>query len=527
MLLVARSGLVGRWVLVWVFLASAAAAAPAAGPGLEAKVKAFDAYAAKGVADWKVPGLAVAVVKDGRVLLARAYGVRELGRPEPATTRTLFAVGSTTKAMTAAALAMLVDEGKLGWDDPVVRHLPGFAVGDPWLTSQVTVRDLLTHRAGMPNADFLWYRTGASPAEVLKRFTLVKPESSPRSRFQYQNVMYHAAGEVTAAVSGMPWAEFVNQRIFVPLGMSDTVPLAARRAPGADVASPHFEIEGQVKVITNAYVDNVAAAGSVWSGVDDMAKWLSFLLGGGKVGDKALLSEASLRELFAPQTMVDGASFYPTAKLTKPHWTTYGLGWFQQDYDGRAVDFHTGSIDGMVAICGLVRDQALGVVVLANLDHAELRHALMLRAFDAFSSPTTARTGPPRDWSAELLKLYGDLRAKGKEERGKLEAARVAGTRPTLPVERYAGDYADPLYGPAKVIAEGSGLRLVLGQELGGRLEHWHYDTYRIVPELAWVDPLYVRFGVDAQGRVSRFALGDLGQPEADWTSFARQEEKK
>jgi hypothetical protein len=167
------------------------------------------------------------------------------------------------------------------------------------------------------------------------------------------------------------------------------------------------------------------------------------------------------------------------------------------------------------------------VVVLANLDHAELRHALMLRAFDVFSSPTTARTGTPRDWSAELLKLYGDLRAKGNEERAKLEAARVAGTGPSLPVERYAGDYADPLYGPAKVIAEGSGLRLVLAQELGGRLEHWHYDTYRTVPDLAWVDPLYVRFGVDAQGLVSRVALGDLGQPEAAWASFARQEEKK
>ena len=160
---------------------------------LDAKLREFDAYAAKSVADWKVPGLAVALVKDGRVVFTRAYGVRELHKPAPVTTRTLFAVGSTTKAMTAAGLAMLVDEGRLSWDDPVIRHLPGFVLSDPCLTREVTVRDLLTHRAGMPNADFLWYRTHASPADILKRFALVKPETSMRSHFTYQNVMYHGA----------------------------------------------------------------------------------------------------------------------------------------------------------------------------------------------------------------------------------------------------------------------------------------------------------------------------------------------
>ncbi len=511
-------------LLVALALRATAPVVAAPLPVPDPRVDAFDAYAAKGARDWKVPGLAVALVKDGRVLLARAYGVREQGRGEPLTTRTAFAIGSTTKAMTAAAVAMLVDEGKVGWDDPVVRHLPGFRLADPWLTAQVTVRDLLTHRAGMPNADFLWYRSESGPAEVLRRFGLVKPESSLRSRFRYQNVMYHAAGELVAAVSGKPWAEFVRERLFGPLGMADTVPLLASRPAGADVASPHFEIDGAVKLIQNASVDNVAAAGSVWSSISDMAQWTLFLLGGGKVGEKALVTEASFQELFTPQTIVARDGFYPTARLTQPRFTTYGLGWFQQDYAGRAVDFHTGSIDGMVAILGLVREQRLGVVVLANLDHAELRHALMLRAFDVFGSE---RTPAGRDWSAELLKLYAELRKQGQEERAKLEQGRVSGTRPSLALEAYAGRYADPLHGGAEIRAAGGALRLERGQSLGGRLEHWHYDTWRTVPDLEWVDPVYLRFVLDVQGRPSRLGLGDLGEADEGWAWLAREEEKK
>ena len=327
-----------------------------------AKVKAFDAYAAKGVADWKVPGLAVAMVKDGRVVLrpglwrARAgpAGARDHA---DALRHRLHHQGHDRRRRWPCWWT----RGSCGWDDPVIRHLPGFALGDPWLTRQVTVRDLLTHRAGMPNADFLWYRTGASPADVLKRFALVKPESSLRSRFHYQNVMYHAAGEVIAAVSGVPWAEFVQTADLRPPGHErQRAPRRASSRRGRTWPRLISRSRGQVKVIPNARVDNVAAAGAVWSGARRHGEVAGLPLGRGKVGEKTLLSEASLRELFAPQTMVDAHGFYPTAKLTKPHWTTYGLGWFQQDYDGRAVDFHTGSIDGMVAICGLLRDQGWG-----------------------------------------------------------------------------------------------------------------------------------------------------------------------
>jgi len=496
-------------------------AARADNTAADPRVRGLDAYVAKGVADWKVPGLAVAVVKDGRVVFAKGYGVRELGKPEPVTTRTLFAVGSTTKAMTAALLAMLADDGKLRLDDPVIQHLPGFVLSDPYLTREVTVRDLLTHRAGMPNADFLWYRSGASPAEVLKRFALVKRETSLRSHFTYQNVMYHAAGQVAGAASGTPWPELLRHRILGPLEMAGTAPTLATILSGAEVAAPHYEMEGVTKVVRNAAVDNVAAAGSVWSSVSDMAKWLTFLLAGGQAGGTRLLSEKGVQELFTPQAIVGPDGFYPTTRLTKPHWTTYGLGWFQQDYDGRAVDFHTGSIDGMVAICGLVRAENLGVVVLANRDHAELRHALMLRVFDLCGR------GPARDWSAELLKLYGDLQAEGKAKQAKIEEGRVAGTRPTLPPAAYAGTYDDSLYGSVSVTEDNGTLRMAQGPELTAQLEHWNYDTWKAVWDMEWVDPVFVRFGVDGQGRSSRLYLGGLAEPPEGWAGLARKEDTK
>src|SRR5688500_16981034 len=317
----------------------------------------FDAYATKAVRDWNAVGLAVAVVKDGQIVFARGYGIRELGRPDPVDTATLFAIGSTTKAMTAAALGMLVDEGKVRWDDPVTRHLPGFQMADPWVTREVTVRDLLTHRAGLGNADLLWFGTATPPAEIVRRVRFIPAEYSLRSSFIYQNIMYAVAGEVVAAASGMSWHDFIRTRILTPLGMSRTVTTLAATKGLPNVASPHDRIDDTVRVIRNASVDGVAAAGSIWSSVADMSKWLHFMLDSGRVGGKALLKPATFAELLKPQTMVTPSQFYPTASLTRPHWTTYSLGWFQQDYAGRAVTYHTGSIDGMVAIAGMIPDQ--------------------------------------------------------------------------------------------------------------------------------------------------------------------------
>jgi CubicO group peptidase (beta-lactamase class C family) len=469
-------------------------------------LQGFDAQVAQGVKDWRAPGFAIAVVKDGEVVFAKGYGVRELGRTEPVDTHTVFAIGSTTKAMTAASIGMLVDEKKLGWDDPVTKHLPWFALKDPLLSREVTIRDLLTHRAGLPNADFLWYGQSNSPRTILDRLRLVEPAYPARSSFIYQNVMYAAAGAVIEAASGQPWERFIAARIFEPLGMNDSIATAATLGSHPNRAEPHFLIDGALTRIENAPVDGVAPAGSIWSSVEDMSKWVRLLLAGGVTAGpegRRLLSEATVNELFQPQTMVTRDAFYPTARITKPGWTTYGLGWFQQDYAGLKVDYHTGSIDGMVAICGLIRSQGIGVYVLSNLDHAELRHAVMFTVFDRLLGR------PPRDWSAEFRTLYAELAKEGAAQEAKEDRLRTLGTRPSLPLSAYAGRYADPLFGEVEVSLESDGqnLRARYGAAFTGRLEHWNFDTFRARWDAKWRGNSPASFVLDPNGRPTELRL--------------------
>lgn len=466
--------------------------------GQERPLSGFGAYVEHAVSDWGVPGLAVMVVKDGEVVFSQGFGRRQKGGPLEVSDRTLFAIGSTTKAMTAAAIGMLVDEGQLSWDDPVTKHLSGFQLHDPYVTREITVRDLLTHRAGLGNADFLWYERETNIDDILFRMKYAEPAYSLRSGFIYQNIMYAAAGEVVARVSGMPWADFIQTRIFDPLDMAASIPTAAALDQQPDVASPHDEIEGEVQVIENASVDAIGPAGSVWSNVDDMSKWIRMLLADGKTpGGEELLSVETVREMFTPQAIVGGQGAYPTARLTNPHWNTYGLGWFQADYRGRAINYHTGSIDGMVAIVGLIRDEDLGICVLANLDHAELRHALMYRVFDLYAD------GEPRDWSAELRELYAGIRAEGEARRARFEADRVEGTSPSLSLEKYVGVYSDRLRGEVRVSMSDSGLRLYYGPGLQGNLSHWNYDTFQVDWDAAWRGRSYVSFILNTSGEPS------------------------
>lgn len=489
--------------------ASMAVAAHAQTP--PAALATLDAYVAQAVKDWSATGLSIAVVHNGEVVFEKGYGVRRQGNSDPVDARTLFAVGSTTKAMTAAAVGMLVDEGKLGWDDRVVTHLPWFQLKDPYMTREIRVRDLLTHRAGVPNTDQLWYEQAFTSREVIERLRFVDLETSPRTHFTYQNVMYATAGEVVAAVSGMPWTEFVRTRIFVPLGMTGTIPSAAMLSQQPNVAQPHFTIDGKIEVIRNASVDSVAPAGSVWSSAHDMALWLRMLLGGGQANGKRLLSEKAMKELFTPQTMVGPDAFYPTTRLTKPHWTTYGLGWFQHDYGGEQVDFHTGSIDGMVAIAGLIRDKGIGVYVLANVDHVEVRHALLYKVFDLLLGR------PARDWSAEMRGLYGQLAKDGEAAAAKERAARVTGTAPSMALERYAGTYTSPLSGTVTITLRAGRLHAAYGTGFTGALEHWHYDTFRAAWDARWRGTSLVTFQVDASGAVAAVTL-----PQGTFTRSAK-----
>ncbi len=491
---------------VWCALSLAVCvfATPPVGAAETFDAEAFHAYVEQAVSDWNATGLAVAVVRGQELLFARGYGARELGKPDAVDADTLFSIGSTTKALTAATLGILVDEGKLGWDDPVRKHIPEFEVADPWVSEAMTVRDLLTHRGGLPNTDLFWYGQDTDMDEMLSRLRHVETAYSMRSGFIYQNVMYATAGEVVKRVSGMPWHDFVDSRIFDRLGMERTVPLIALTRGRDNVASPHHVVDGETVVIENAPVDSVAAAGSVWSSAREMSLWLRMLLASGVAADGTrILSEAVVEEMFRPQSLVDRAGFYPTQQLTKPKWVTYGLGWFQQDYDGEALDFHTGSIDGMVAIAGLIRDEGIGVYVLGNRDHVEVRHALLLRGLDALLGK------PVRDWSSELKTLYDGLAEAQEKALAALRETRTENTTPHLAPSGYAGTYRHEVGGEIVVRAGDEGLRLEYGPGLRGPLTHWSHETFRVAWDARWRGEVLITFQLDPAGRPAGLSFGE------------------
>ena len=478
-----------------------------------AQIRELDAYITKGVRDWDIPGLTIAVVRNDSVLFTKGYGVRRLGAAGAVDEQTEFGIMSTTKAFTALAMAMLVDEGKLAWNDPITKHLPEFQFRDPFLTREATVKDLLTHNIGLGNADLMWARGDLTRAEILRRVRYVPTAYSLRSGFAYQNVMYGAAGEVIARVSGMSWEDFIQKRIFQPLGMTQSYTTydEMHAAAGANQSEPHFRIRDTIRVIADEKVDVLPAAGAIWSNATDMAKWVRFLLDSGRVDGKRLISEAGFRQLLAPQSFVTASEFYPTAQITKPHWMTYGLGWFEQDFRGRFLAFHTGSLDGRTAMMGLLPDAKVGVFIAGNLDHAEFRHALLLQVMDIFAG---TNGGGVRNWSTEFLALYRGIHERGEKATAELEAKRVKGSKPTLLLSNYAGTYAHPVWGDVVIAADGSGLRASIGPNAAnaGALEHWHYDTFRTFLGDSRGGASYLQFQLDGEGKVSRVIMnGDDG----------------
>jgi CubicO group peptidase (beta-lactamase class C family) len=469
-------------------------AAPVAAQQAKPDWAAFDKFVAQAARDWRVPALAIAVVKDDSVVFIKGYGVLENGKPTRADEHTRFAIGSTTKAMTSAGLAMLVDEGKLHWDDHVTRYIPELQLADPWATRELTIRDLLTHRTGLPGTDLFWASSWTySPADIIHRLRYVQPSSSFRSEWEYQNVMYSLGGTVIERVSGMPWDAFVRTRIFTPLGMNETEPLVSSIIGKANVAVPHALINDSVRVVPVRSTDLVAPAGSVWSSVADMSKWMRFMLDSGRVGSNRLIKAETFRELITPQIRAPMEE-YPALQLAKPDFFSYGFGWFIQDYRGQQVWMHTGSINGLCAIIGLMPNERLGVYVLENLDHAEIRHGLMYSVFDLYNG------GRGRDWSADLKPLFA--RAPGAGRGGNAAAQRTT-SPPSLPLERYAGTYVDSAYGDVTVTFANGALQASVVTDPPVPLQPITLESFRTQPGDATRNPVALVFQPDGTGGVA------------------------
>jgi CubicO group peptidase (beta-lactamase class C family) len=489
-----------RVILVLVVLLGRREAAT----GQSGPLRGFDDYVVRSMTAWRVPGLALAIVRNDSVVLAKGYGVKTLGKPDPVDARTLFAIGSSSKAFTAMAVAMLVDQGKVKWDDRATDYLPELQLYDPYATRELTVRDLLTHRSGLTAADLILFAEHMTRDSALHQVRYVKPTYSFRSHFGYSNLMYLAAGQLTARVTGLSWDDVVRQRIFAPLGMTSSSTSVTALEGLPDVATPHDEIDDTVRTIPYFNLDAIAPAGSINSNALDMAQWVRFQLAGGRVAGKPLIAAAAFDETHTPQTIVPLEGFWKQV-IRDAHLFDYGMGWYLHDYRGRKVVQHGGNIDGMTALVAMLPEEKTGVVILSNLGQNDLTYALMYRVFDAYLKQ------PPKDWSAIFLKSDHENRAQAKAEQQKRETQRVTGTSPSLPLEKYVGSYTDTLNGDAVVRQEHPGLVLQYGT-LVADLAHWQYDTFQAIWRRRRLGKAYVTFTLDATGKVDAMNVVDLAE---------------
>jgi CubicO group peptidase (beta-lactamase class C family) len=481
--------------------------------GQEAPLQGFDEYVNKALKDWEVPGAGIAVIKDDKIVLAKGYGVRKLGDPAPVDERTIFAIGSSSKAFTAAALAILVDEGKIKWDDPVTKYLPGFELYDPYASKEMTVRDLLCHRSGLERGDLLWYGSDYSRDEIIRRARFLKPTWSFRSHFGYQNLMYLAAGQIIPAVTGKSWDDFIKERFFKPLGMTGSGTSVNDLKSSNNVATPHDKLDEKVVAVPWRNIDNIAPAGAINSNVAEMSAWVRLQLAGGEFAGQRLLSAGAVKETQKSQTII---SYDPPWSLLFPeaHFLNYGLGWFLSDYRGRKVVEHGGNIDGMSALVAFIPEEKLGLVILTNLNGSDLRTALKLRIFDAFLG------GEAKDWSATHLKTMKTFEAQAKAAEKKQNDERAKDTKPSLSLDKYAGTYQDEMYGNAKVELDESGKLIVrCGRAFMGDLEHWHYDTFQATWRDRTLGKTMITFTLNSQGKVESVKIPNM-------TEFKRAPDK-
>lgn len=439
-------------------------------------------------ARFEVPGIAVAIVKDGKVVLAEGYGLREQGKPVPVDAHTRFAIASQTKAYTAAALSILADEGKLSLDDRVIDHLAWFQMSDPYVTREMRLRDLLTHRSGLAlgAGDLLfWPATSYSTTQVVQRLRHVPLATSFRADYAYDNVLYAVAQLVIEQVSGQSYGDFLRQRIFGPVGMAETVLNSDFLPAGANVATGHAKPDGgALRAVPPMTWANNQAAGGIYSSVADLAKWMQVQLDGGVLGRQA---DGAERRLFSGERhraiwqvvtpiRIPAEPAVPALAPALPKFAGYGEGWTLSEYRGRKLVWHTGGWPGMVSRITLVPELGLGVVVLTNQEVGAAFHAVTMEVLDHYFA------APDTDWVSAYGAGVDQARAAADGKWLAHQAARDPRSRPSLPLPGYAATYRDPWYGDVTVALEGGRLVMRFGHtaELVGDLQPWQHDTFLV-----------------------------------------------
>lgn len=504
-------GATGAMCVTMCLTTAAVAAEQAPSP---AQLQDFDAYVDAVRAKFDVPGVAVAIVKDGQVVLERGYGTRELGKPDAVDAHTLFAIASNTKAFTSASLSMLADDGKLKLDDRVIDHLPWFRMSDPYVTREMRIRDLLAHRSGLGlgAGDLLfWPGTDYTTEEVAHRLRDVPLTGGFRAQYAYDNILYGVAQLVIEQASGQRYDQFLRTRILAPLGMNETRFNSDALKAGDNVATGYAKADFKtLQPAQRMAWANVSGAGGLYSNAHDMAKWMRTQLDGGvyaREGDqeKRLFSakrQQAMWSVVTPIPIVEPT--VPELVAVKPNFLGYGEGWQLSDYRGRKLVWHTGGWPGMVSRVTLVPELKLGVAVMTSAEVGGAFQAVTLRALDAyFDAPRT-------DWIAAYAAAIAKAEGKADDDWKKHVAARDARSKPSLPWSAYAGTYRDPWYGDVYVEQNAGRWRLRFGRSpaLVGDLEHWQHDTFIV----RWHDrrlnaDAFVNFSLTPDGGVREMRM--------------------
>ncbi len=501
-------------VLLVAMLLSISAVAQSSTPPAD-----LDAYVHKAMVQWQVPGLAVAIVKDGKVVFARGYGVRELGKSGKVDADTLFTIGSVSKQFTVAALGTLIAAGKLQWDAPVTGYLKDFDLASPYTTHNIMLSDLLSHRSGYCDPESMWYTSDDTADNVIQRLRYQTPDYGFRAHFCYNNTMYLAASEFIPVITGESWKDYVTQSLFTPLGMTRTDTTEAAVEAASNAALPHAKIDNRVVVIKRYWANNMdvfAPVGGINSSVSDMSHWLEMLLANGKYEGKTVVDPAVITTMETPQMIIPAHTWigdWMRTQTPDSHFYAYGFGFMLQDYGPYKVVWHAGDINGFATAMALVPSERLGVIALSNMDQNRAPEGVVFHVLQAYLGL------PYFNVSQALYAARQKDDAKDKAAQDKLAATRQNDARAPRPLTAYTGSYRDDFYGTAQVREEEGHLVLQLGNpDFTGDLEPWHDNTFQVTWRDHYYGKNYLTFDLDAYGTPDKlsFALMPLHYQRAE-----------
>jgi CubicO group peptidase (beta-lactamase class C family) len=475
----------------------------------------IDAVIERALGDFGVPGLGLGVVVDGEVVLARGYGKRDVEADLPVTADTLFAIGSSSKAFTTFVLGTLVDEGTVDWDEPVRTYLPDFRMADEHATANLTVRDLVCHRSGLPRHDLAWYNSDATRSELVHRLRYLEPFADLREEFHYQNLMYLTAGYLIEEVTGTSWEDNVRQRIFEPLGMGNSNFSVLESQESPDFSQPHHRDEGKTVQIPFRDITTIGPAGSINSSINDMTRWLQVQLGGGTVDGRELIQRATLTEMHTPQMAISAYPEPDDVGILQ----SYGLGWFIESFRGRYLVHHGGGIDGFITLVAFLPQEGIGVVTLTNSSASALSPTVNRMVIDRLLGETD------KDWLGEALERQKKAEATAERAEEEKTLVRVEGTSPSHPLEDYVGEYEDPGYG-ILTIGLADGALEVSYNQMTKPLEHWHYDVFEAQDEEGFdLGGTKFQFRTDVDGRIVQVVAPF--EPEAGDIVFDKRPDRR